>query len=212
MSSVLMIDDHPIVLQGCRRVLRDMGIEDLFEATNIVQGYRSFLKSRPDMIILDLTFQDDDLGGLSLIDRIATSDRKARILVFSMHNDPAIISKALEGGALSYVLKDTPSSELVTAVEKVMNGEPHLSHKLAMQVAMMRAKGANQATADLTARELQILTLLGKGHSYDQIAARLGISYKTVTNACSAMRSKLRIGSLAELIRFSIYNSPGRLT
>lgn len=111
MTSVLIIDDHPMVLQGCRRVLEDMGIGRLYEATTVVSGYRAFLRHHPDVVIVDLTFQGDDLGGLSLIRRIASSDRKARILVLSMHNDPAIVSRALESGALSYVLKDMSSSE-----------------------------------------------------------------------------------------------------
>lgn len=141
MTSVLIVDDHSMVLQGCRRVLADMGIEHVYEATTVVSGYRAFLRHHPDVVIADLTFQGDDLGGLSLIRRIASSDRKARILVLSMHNDPAIVSRALESGALSYVLKDMSSSEFSTAFEKVQLGEPHLSHRLAMQVAMLRAKG-----------------------------------------------------------------------
>lgn len=211
MTSVLLVDDHPIVLQGCRRVLHDMGVEELFEATSVTQGYRAFLRHHPDVIVADLTFQGDDLGGLSLVQRIASSDRKARILVFSMHNDPAVVSRALESGALSYVLKDTSSTEFAAAFKKVAQGEPHLSHKLAMQVAMLRAKGAHSATGDLTSREMQILSLLGKGNSYDNIASKLGISYKTVTNACSTMRGKLEIKSLAELIRFAIHNDPDRV-
>lgn len=107
-----------MVLQGCRRVLEDMGIGRLYEATTVVSGYRAFLRHHPDVVIVDLTFQGDDLGGLSLIRRIASSDRKARILVLSMHNDPAIVSRALESGALSYVLKDMSSSEFSTAFER----------------------------------------------------------------------------------------------
>jgi two-component system, NarL family, invasion response regulator UvrY len=210
MTSVLIIDDHPMVLQGCRRVLEDMGIERLYEATTVISGYRAFLRHHPDVVIADLTFEGDDLGGLSLIRRIASSDRKARILVLSMHNDPAIVSRALESGALSYVLKDMSSSEFSTAFEKVQLGEPHLSHRLAMQVAMLRSKGKDSATKDLTSREVQILALLGKGNNYDKIAAKLGISYKTVTNACSSIRTKLKINTLAELIRFAIYNDPER--
>ncbi len=106
-----------------------------------------------------------------------------------MHNDPTIVARALEGGALGYVLKDTPASELAAAFKSVIAGEPHLSHKLAMQVAMLRSKGTPSPTRNLTTRELLILSLLGKGNSYDQIATKLGISYKTVTNTCSAMRA-----------------------
>ena len=113
---------------------------------------------------------------------------------------------------LSYVLKDTPSSELVVAIEKVLLGEPHMSHKLAMQVAMLRAKGGKSPIQSLSSREVQILSLLGKGNSYDKIAMKLGVSYKTVTNTCSSMRAKLKVTTLAELIRFAIYNDPDRIS
>ena len=212
MTSVLFVDDHPIVLRGCRTIAQDLGVDEMFEATNVVSGYRAYLRHKPDVAIVDLTFEGDDLGGLSLISRIASADKKAKILVFSMHNDPAIVLRALETGAMSYVLKDTSSGDLAAAVEKVLQGEPYLSHKLAMQVAMLRLKGAQTPTRDLTDREIQILELLGRGNGYDKIAAKLGVSYKTVTNACSAMRTKLKIGSLAELIRFAIRNDPLRLS
>ena len=211
MTSVLIVDDHPIVLQGCRRVLQDMGIDAIKEVTSVISGYRAFLRQRPDIIISDLTFEGDDLGGLALIQRIAAKDHAARIIVFSMHDDPAIVSRALTNGALGYVLKDTSSSELAVAFAKMVAGEPHLSHDLAMKVAMLRAKTDRSPFSGLTDREIQILSLLGQGNSYDKITAKLGISYKTVTNATSLMRTKLKLTSLAELIRFSIHNNPNRL-
>jgi two-component system, NarL family, invasion response regulator UvrY len=208
MTSVLLIDDHPMMLQGCRRLLQDMGIQTIYEAENVKMGYRAFLRHRPEVVVVDLTLEGDDLGGLSLIQRIVSSERKTRVLVFSMHNDPVIARRALESGALGYVLKDSASSEFLTAFQKVAGGSPHLSHKLAMQVALSRSKGDELAARDLTDREIQILSLLGKGNNYDRIAEKLGISYKTVTNACSSMRAKLNVKSLAELIRFAISHDP----
>lgn len=204
MTSVLMVDDHSIVLQGLRRVFEDRGVETLYEATSVVAGYRAFLRHHPDVSIVDLTYEGDDLGGLSLIQRIVSKDRNARVLVFSMHNDPTIILRALESGALAYALKDRSSTELGVAFERVLAGEPYLNHKLAMQVAMLRSKRDESPTRDLTGRETQILSLLAIGNRYDQIALKLGVSYKTVVNTCSSMRSKLQVKTLAELIRFAI--------
>jgi len=205
-TQVLIVDDHPMVLQGCRRVLQDMGVCELREATSVMSGYKAFLRYHPDVVITDLTFHGDDLGGLSLIQRIASSKKRSRILVLSMHNDPTIVSRALESGALSYVLKDMAPTEFETAFKKVQSGEVYLNHKIAMQVAMLRAKGANAFEHNLTSRELQILSLLARGNKYEMIASKLCISYKTVTNACSSMRAKLKLNSLADLIRFAIQN------
>lgn len=206
MTHVLIVDDHPIVIQGCRRVLQDMGVETISGADGIVSGYRAYLRQRPDIVITDLSFESDDLGGLALIRRISDRDPDAKILVVSMHNDPAIVSRTLMSGAKGYVLKDAASAELAQAIGRLSAGEPHLDHEMAMKVAMLRAKNDRSPINALTERETQILALLAQGNNNDKIAAKLGISYKTVTNATALIRSKLKLGSLAELIRFAIQN------
>ena len=104
MISVLIIDDHPIVLQGCRRVLEDAGIEPILAASDLVAGYRLYLRHRPDVAIVDLAIAGKGLGGLELIRRIRAHDTDAHILVLSMHNDPVIVARSLEAGASGYVL------------------------------------------------------------------------------------------------------------
>ncbi|SFK37223.1 response regulator transcription factor [Methylorubrum salsuginis] len=203
-SPVLVIDDHPIVLQGCRRVLEDAGIETVVEATGVVAGYRAFHRMRPQVVICDLTFQGSGLAGLALIRRMRAIEPETRVLVFSMHNDPVIVSRALEAGALGYVLKDHASNELFQAFERVRAGEVFLDRRLATEVAMLRADPRRTPETQLTPREQQILARLAQGKSYGAIAADLSVSYKTVTNACSQMRQKLRVRTLAELIHVAV--------
>lgn len=202
--NVLVVDDHPIVLQGCRRVLEDAGVESVHEATGIVAGYRSFHRHRPDIVVADLTFQGAALKGLDLIRRIHAVAPETRILVFSMHDDPVIVARALDSGAMGYVLKDTASAELHRAFERVQAGEPYLDPTLAAEVALVRAAPRPDPLAVLTPRERQILALLGLGRSHGAIAEELAVSYKTVANACSQMRNKLGARSLADLIRIAV--------
>src|ERR1700728_2546844 len=137
MTSVLVIDDHPIVLQGCRRMLEDAGVTAVLEARDAISGYRLYRRHRPDVVIVDLSMQGSGLGGLALIRRIKAHDPRTRILVFSMHSDPIVVTRALQAGATGYVLKDTSSDELVKAFDKVRMGSPYLSNDLAMQVALV---------------------------------------------------------------------------
>ena len=203
-APVLVIDDHPIVLQGCRRVLEDAGVEAIAEATGIVQAYRLFHRVRPAVVICDLTFQGSGLAGLALIRRMRAVDPKTRILVFTMHNDPVIVARALEAGALGYVLKDHASIELFEAFERVRAGEVYLDRRLATEVAMLRTDPRRTPESQLTPREQQILSRLAQGKSYGAIASDLSVSYKTVTNACSQMRQKLGVRTLAELIHVAV--------
>jgi two-component system, NarL family, invasion response regulator UvrY len=208
MTSVLIVDDHPIVLQGCRRVLQDRGMAPIFEARDVETADQLARRHQPDVIIVDLAMQGSGLGGLSLIRTIRASNPRARILVFSMHSDPIIVSRALQTGATGYLLKDTSSEDLVRAVESVAAGAPYLSSDLAAQVALVDAGGARNPLADLTPRELQTLGLLAQGKPYDRIAAELNISYKTVVNVCYQLRQKLDVHTLPELIRLSVQLVP----
>jgi DNA-binding NarL/FixJ family response regulator len=203
-TSVLIVDDHPIVLQGCRRVLEDSGVKTVLDARDVASGYRLYRRHRPDVVIVDLAMQGKGLGGLPLIRRIRAHDPRTRILVFSMHSDPIIVARALEAGATGYVLKDTSSDELRQAFEKVRAGTPYLSNDLAMQVALLRTGARPNPLSDLTPRELQTLSLLADGKPYGRIAEELNVSYKTVVNVCSQLKQKLGARSLPELIRTAV--------
>lgn len=203
MTSVLVIDDHPIVLQGCRCLLEDWGVERVLEASTALAGYRLFRREKPNMVIVDLALHGRGLGGILLVRRLRMHNARIPILVFSMHGDPMIASRALEAGADGYVLKDTSSGALMEAFDRVRRGQPYISPELAMQVAMLGAR-KDMPLADVTQREFQILSLLADGRDYTQIAEELGVSYKTVANACSHLKTKLGAASLPELIRRAI--------
>jgi two-component system, NarL family, invasion response regulator UvrY len=204
MTKVLIIDDHPIVLQGCRRMLEDVGVTDVIEAGDTRSGYRLFSGKRPDIVIVDLGLQDGGLGGLELIRRIRTDDIDVRILVFSMHSDPVIVARALQAGASGYVVKDTSPENFIEAFKKVRLGMRYLSDDLAMRVAFTNTSGRQNPLADLTPRELQTLSLLAEGKPYNRIAAELNVSYKTVVNVCSQLKQKLNVENLPELIRIAV--------
>ena len=204
MTSVLIIDDHPIVLQGCRRMLQDAGVAAVLEARDAVSGYRLYRRHRPHVVIIDLAMQGSGLGGLPLIRRISAHDRRVRILVFSMHSDPIIVARALEAGATGYVLKDTSSADLLEAFEKVRAGQPYLNNDLAMQVALVHTPARQNPLAELTPRELQTLALLAQGKPYGRIAEEINVSYKTVVNVSSQLKQKLDARNLPELIRTAV--------
>jgi two-component system, NarL family, invasion response regulator UvrY len=204
MTSVLVVDDHPIVLKACRQMLEDAGVATVLEARDLTSGYRLYRRHHPDVVIVDLALQGAGLGGLDLIRRIRSHDPRTRMLVFSMHSDPVIAARALEAGATGYVIKDTSADELMKAFDKVRGGTPYLGDDLAMQVALVRTGVKSNPLADLTPRELQTLSLLAEGKPYGRIADELAVSYKTVVNTCSQLKQKLNAKSLPELIRVAV--------
>jgi two-component system, NarL family, invasion response regulator UvrY len=204
MTTVLIVDDHPIVLQGCRRMLQDVGVSEIIEARDTAAGYRLFSEHGPEVVIVDLGLQDNGLGGLELIRRIRADDLNVRILVFSMHSDPVIVARALQAGATGYVVKDTSPEAITEAFQKVRSGRRYLSDDLAMQVAFANTPGQQSPLAELTPRELQTLSLLAEGKPYTRIAEELNVSYKTVVNLSSQLKQKLDADNLPELIRTAV--------
>ncbi len=208
MTRVLVIDDHPIVLQGCRQLLEDAGVDDIVQAQSLADGFRLYRVQRPDVIIVDLAMRTGALGGLSFIRRLRMYDPRTPILVFTMHSDPVIVSRALEVGATGYVLKDTSSDEVLKAFQKVRDGRPYLSHDLASEVAFMEARGTSNPLKRMTVRELQTLALVAEGKPYGVIAEHLHVSYKTVANTCTQLKAKLGVRTLPELMRIAIQHLP----
>ena len=212
MTRVLVIDDHPIVLQGCRQLLEDAGVKQIIQAQSLADGFRLYRTQKPDVIIVDLAMRTGALGGLSFIRRLRLHDQRTPILVFTMHSDPVIVSRALEVGATGYVLKDTSSDEVLKAFQKVRENRPYLSHDLASEVAFMEARGTTNPLRRMTVRELQTLALVAEGKPYGVIAEHLHVSYKTVANTCTQLKAKLGVRTLPELMRIAIQHLPAAAT
>lgn len=204
MTKILVIDDHPIVLQGCRRVLEDAGIVDITLASNLIEGFRAYRNDKPDVIIIDLAIKKGVLVGLTFIRRLRVHDKHTPILVLTMHEDPMIASQSLRLGANGYILKDTSSVDIIKALQAVRQGKPFLSHAIASAIAVMETKGRSNPLSAMTLRELQTLELIAQGKQYTAIAEELHVSYKTIANTCSQIKSKLGVKSLPELMRIAI--------
>jgi two-component system, NarL family, invasion response regulator UvrY len=203
-TSVLVVDAHPIVLRGCRRILEEAGFAKVSEARDVSTAYRLYRRHRPDVVILELAMHGSGLGGLELIRRIKAHNARVHILVLTVHSDPIIVTRALEAGATGYVLKDASLDDFMKAFSTVQAGTPYLSHELALQVALVHVPARQSPLAELTPRELQTLSLLGEGKNYGQIAEELGVSYKTVVNVSYQLKKKLDARNLSDLIRIAV--------
>ena len=162
MKRVLLIDDHSIVLQGCRRLLQNLDIRDIIEATNLDSGYRLFRSDKPDVIVVDLALRDrkaaqSGLRGLLLIRSIRAEDSDVPILVFSMHDHPAIVRRAFDAGATGFLSKDAAPECFLEAFSAVCSGTPYLAHRLALQIAFLAPPDRIDPDTRLTRRELAIV-------------------------------------------------------
>jgi two-component system, NarL family, invasion response regulator UvrY len=196
---VLIVDDHPIVVSGCRALLAgDAGIE-IAEAADGPSGYEAYVAFAPDVAVIDIGLPG--LSGFELTRRILSHDPAARIVIFSMNDDPAFAARALEAGAQGYIVKNDDPMLFADALRKVAGGGIYLPVDLARKLAFSRP---GDILAQLSARELEILRLLAAGDTMAAIADRLNISYKTVANNCTALKQKLHARSSMDLMRVAI--------
>jgi DNA-binding NarL/FixJ family response regulator len=201
-TKVLIVDDHPVILSGCRSLFASDNTVQIEEATDAKSGHRAYLARKPDVTVIDIKLPD--VSGFELIRRIRKDDPEARIIIFSMNDDPALVVRAIEMGAQGYVSKGDDPRMLVKAVRKVAAGDnfisPHLAEAVTFSGASIKANRASQ----MTARELEILRLLGRGDKILEVANALEISYKTVANTTSLLKRKLGAKNHSDLIRIAV--------
>lgn len=198
----LVVDDHPVTHVGCRWLLKEAGFSEVLDADNESGCLQLFQEHRPDFVVLDLGLPG--IGGLSLLERLKRQDDNVRILIFSMHEDAVFAAQAIQTGANGYLCKSSHPDDFLTAVRTILAGKVYLSHEMATQLALINTGQSVSPFTDLTRRELQILKLVGEGQSHGEIADMLDVSYKTVANACTQLKSKLGARTHADLIRIAI--------
>jgi DNA-binding NarL/FixJ family response regulator len=195
---ILVVDDHAIVRDGLTRLLESDGDHQVTQAADGRQALALSRSLRPDLIILDLNLPG--LGGLELLRRLVQSGA-GKILVLSMHAEPLYARRALEAGAAGYVSKNAAPDELLAAVRRVAAGRRYVEAEIAQALAL----GATPEAVDaLNPRELEIMRLLAAGASLAEIAAALGVGYKTIANTLSLIKSKLGVARTSDLVRLAI--------
>ncbi|MGR0186944.1 response regulator [Azospirillum aestuarii] len=206
--TILLVDDHPVVRAGCQSLLAEARLGRVVEAADVAVALALWRSERPDVVILDLNLPGGaggrDGGGMEVLRVMRAENPAVPVLIFSMHEDPAIAARALKAGAKGYVTKNDAPETLVTAVRCVLAGRVHLDHALARELALMALAPSDDPLAVLTQREREILALVGRGLTAAAIAEALGISQKTVANACTQIKDKLGADSTRALIRIAI--------
>lgn len=199
---VLIADDHPIVASGCRTVLADEPDITILEAPDAETAERIFINEHPDICLIDINLPT--VSGFELARRVLAQDAGARIIIFSMNDDPVFVGRAIEVGAKGFVSKTGDPQDLVDAIREVGKGGVYLPAGLARSMAFAGPAVASNPLSKLNSREMEILRLLSAGKSLSEIAWLVHSPYKTVANTSSIIRQKLGVRTSAELVRLAI--------
>jgi two-component system, NarL family, nitrate/nitrite response regulator NarL len=205
---LLLVDDHPIVLEGIRSQLTARAEFDVVGTA--ADGQEALAKARalqPDIILLDISMPG--MNGLETLARLRKTEPHLKVLMLTMHGSREYIAPLMTAGVSGYVLKDCPPTELVNALKLIAEGQVYFSPRVSKVMLDELAHGRKQAVAPddvsrLSEREREVLKLIADGCGNKQIAIRLQVGVRTVETHRERIMNKLQIHSVAGLTRFAI--------
>jgi len=205
--NVLLADDHKIVRDGLRILIENHGnMNVVAEAENGQKAINLAGELHPEVIIMDISMPD--INGIDATRKITSDFPGIKVIALSMHTDRHFVVGMLEAGAAGYLLKDCAFEELVSAIHTVLDNHTYLSPTITDIVVRNYVNKASKtsavSSAELTARERELLQLLAEGMTAKQIAKTLRVSVKTVETHRRNIAQKLGAGSVAELIKYAI--------
>lgn len=204
---ILIVDDHPVTRRGLVKIINEeTNIMVVGEAENHDQAIEAIKKLKPDLVIADISLKNS--SGLELTKTIKKQYPALPVLIQSMHDETMYSERALQAGAMGYVMKDAPTESLLAAVRAVLAGRVYTSEKMATKLVdkIVHGKSAPGASPidSLSDRELEVFNLLGKGFGTSQIAEKLKLSIKTVETYRAHLKEKLALVDANELRQYAI--------
>jgi DNA-binding NarL/FixJ family response regulator len=200
---VLIADDHTLVAEGLRYVIEaDAGFEVVACARDGQEALRLAIEKTPDIVLMDNAMPV--LNGIEATRLIRERCPQTRVIMLSMYCDEAHVLRALQAGAMGYLLKKSVAKELVEAIRRIHVGQHYLTRELGENVIDQVIRTPSDPLARLSTRERQVLQMVAEGHTSSEIADKLSLSPKTVETYRSRMMDKLGLHDLAALIKFAI--------
>ena len=197
---VLIVDDHSLVRTGIALLIGHQDdMEPVGQAGTAAEAIKLAGELSPDIILLDVTMPGG--GGLEALPALATAAPAAKVLMLSMHEDPDYVRAALGAGASGYVLKDAAFEELVDAIRKVADGQAYVAPALGAKLAVHAEPDVDD---ELSEREREVLGLLARGYTNQEIASRLFVSVRTVESHRAHILVKLRLSTRADLVNYAL--------
>lgn len=206
-ATVFIVDDHPLVRHGLIQLIEgEPDLQICGDAADGAEALRRIAEIKPDLTVIDISLQDG--SGIELIKQIKEKSPDTRMLVSSMHDESLYAERALSAGAMGYVSKESPVEMLLEAMRQVLSGRIYLSSRMADRVlhrAVHRSEEKLRSPLDtLSDRELEVLSLIGRGLSSRQIAEMLHLSVKTIDTYREHIKSKLDLKNANELVRYAV--------
>ena len=200
---ILLADDHAVVRVGYKMLFRNTSdIIVVAEADSSKEAYKKYCENNCDVVLMDWSMPD--VSGLEAIFRITSRDSGAKIIVVTMHDELIFVEKAFNAGAKGYVTKTNAPDVIIKAIRTIYKGQIYIEKDIARQLVFRSLRGDDSALSSLSTREFQIFCFIAEGFNINEIARKLSLGYKTVSNYSSQIKTKLNCGNAAEIAHLAI--------
>ena len=205
MTKILIADDHPLIRQAVKGIVKEELNAETWEARDPIQVLESLRRDEFDLVILDLNMPGG--GGIEVLRQIKKTHPKVGVLVLSMYPEDEFGLRVLREGADGYITKRAAGEQLAAAIKKVLAGGKYISPALAEKMASAIGRGVEKPSHEsLSSREFQIFIMLALGKTVSDIAEELSLSQKTIRELRARMMDKMKFRNTVELARYAIEN------
>lgn len=207
---ILLVDDHQLIIDGLRGFIEtNPAYKVVGEANTGSEAIRLAGVLKPDLILMDIEMPE--MSGIQACDEIKKMSPLCKIIIVSMHNEKQLIKKLISQGADGYLLKNSQQSEVMAAIEKVLNNHSYFSEDVTLSLLDKKentqtSPAALSGLSQLTEREVEILRLIAQGMTNKEVGDTLNISHRTVDTHRTNLMKKLEVTNVAGLIRFAFVN------
>ncbi len=199
--TILLVDDHAVVRAGFKLLLQSHNnVKEIFDASCGEEVIKKYQEHKPDIVVMDLSMPG--IGGFEAIRRLTSLDKKAIIVVYSIHDERIYVDRALEAGAKGYITKNSAPEILNEAINQVIEQGEYIEERLKAKINYKVDNKNNNGKSNiekLSNREFDVFLLLAKGKDAHAVSKELHLSYKTISNYSSSIKNKLNITTYAEL-------------
>ncbi|RZL02898.1 MAG: response regulator transcription factor [Rubrivivax sp.] len=202
--SVMIADDHPLIVEGLTSVLARHGLTVAGSASEASAVVDTLVSLQPDVLVLDLRFGDGGIGGLDILQELQARQVPAKVVVYTQFDQDEVVREAYKRGAKAFVTKNTDPGELADTIVKVHQGETVFTPSIANRLALMSVRGDESPLSKLQPREVEVFKLMAQGLTNVEIAEHMNLSPKTISMTSQAIKDHLGIHRPADITLLAV--------
>lgn len=202
--SVMIADDHPLIVEGLTSVLARHGLKVVGSASEASAVVDTWVSLQPDVLVLDLRFGDGGIGGLDVLQDLQARQLSAKVIVYTQFDQDEVVREAYKRGAKAFVTKNTDPTDLADTIVKVHEGETVFMPSIANRLALMSVRGDESPLAKLQPREVDVFKLMAQGLTNAEIASQLNLSPKTISMTSQSIKDHLGIHRPADITLLAV--------